>query len=93
MADVNGDGLATALSKVKEVAGEITGKAETFVCDVSKEAQVEAMVKHVDAWGGLDVIFNNAGIMHAKVRSFPVVMCSSYWIYYKSTLLTLAGIG
>jgi hypothetical protein len=25
------------------------------------------MVTEVDAWGGLDVIFNNAGIMHAKV--------------------------
>ena len=37
------------------------------MCDVSKEAEVEAMVKHVDAWGGLDVIFNNAGIMHAQV--------------------------
>jgi NAD(P)-dependent dehydrogenase (short-subunit alcohol dehydrogenase family) len=37
------------------------------VCDVSKEAQVEEMVKKTDAWGGLDVIFNNAGIMHAKV--------------------------
>lgn len=23
------------------------------------------MVAHVDSWGGLDVIFNNAGIMHA----------------------------
>lgn len=23
------------------------------------------MVEHVDSWGGLDVIFNNAGIMHA----------------------------
>lgn len=32
---------------------------------MSKEAQVEAMVAEVDAWGGLDVIFNNAGIMHA----------------------------
>jgi NAD(P)-dependent dehydrogenase (short-subunit alcohol dehydrogenase family) len=24
------------------------------------------MVEHVDSWGGLDVIFNNAGIMHAR---------------------------
>ena len=67
MADINGVALASALSKVKEIVGQVPGKAETFVCDVSKEDQVEAMVKHVDAWGGLDVIFNNAGIMHAKV--------------------------
>lgn len=24
------------------------------------------MVEHLDSWGGLDVIFNNAGIMHAR---------------------------
>lgn len=36
-------------------------------CDVSKEDQVQKMVEHLDSWGGLDVIFNNAGIMHADV--------------------------
>jgi len=69
LADINGDALASALSKVKGVVGQVPGRAETFLCDVSKEDQVEAMVKHVDAWGGLDVIFNNAGIMHANVRT------------------------
>ncbi|KAF8428337.1 hypothetical protein EV426DRAFT_528503 [Tirmania nivea] len=66
LADINGEALASALSKAMEILGQVPGKAETFVCDVSKENQVEAMVKHVDAWGGLDVIFNNAGIMHSK---------------------------
>jgi NAD(P)-dependent dehydrogenase (short-subunit alcohol dehydrogenase family) len=47
------------------------------VCDVSKEAEVEEMVKKTDAWGGLDVIFNNAGIMHAKVRRPPALPHSS----------------
>jgi len=69
LADVNGDALVNALSKAREVVGQVPGKSETFLCDVSKEDQVEAMVKHVDGWGGLDVIFNNAGIMHAKVRT------------------------
>ncbi len=35
------------------------------VCDVSKEADVQALVEHVDSWGGVDIMFNNAGIMHA----------------------------
>lgn len=35
-------------------------------CDVSKEDQVKATVEALDPWGGLDVIFNNAGIMHAR---------------------------
>ena len=36
------------------------------VCDVSKEDQVKAVVESLDAWGGVDVMFNNAGIMHAR---------------------------
>jgi len=66
LADVNVGALHATLSKVKALVGDVTGKAEAFVCDVSKEAEVERMVKCVDAWGGLDVIFNNAGIMHAQ---------------------------
>jgi len=40
-------------------------KVEVMVCDVSKESNVKACVDHLDAWGGIDIIFNNAGIMHA----------------------------
>jgi NAD(P)-dependent dehydrogenase (short-subunit alcohol dehydrogenase family) len=35
------------------------------VCDVSRESEIEAAVARLDAWGGLDIMFNNAGIMHA----------------------------
>lgn len=66
MTDISGPGLEKALNKVNEVVPERSGKVETRVVDVSKEAEVEAAVAHLDAWGGLDVIFNNAGIMHAK---------------------------
>lgn len=33
---------------------------------MSKEAQVQELVEAVDSWGGVDVMFNNAGIMHAR---------------------------
>lgn len=33
---------------------------------MSKEAQVQALVEALDASGGVDVMFNNAGIMHAR---------------------------
>lgn len=36
----------------------------TFVCDISKESEVEAMIAHsVDTFGRLDVLVNNAGVM------------------------------
>jgi len=64
IADISEPALAKAVSKVKEI---LPGhpRLETMKCDVSKEADVEAMVAHVDSWGGVDIIFNNAGIMHA----------------------------
>jgi 3-oxoacyl-[acyl-carrier protein] reductase len=52
--DIDGD-LAN------EVAGEVGGAG--FVCDVSKPANVEQMVKDVVAqFGRLDILVNNAGI-------------------------------
>ncbi|KAI5847482.1 hypothetical protein BZA05DRAFT_124050 [Tricharina praecox] len=65
MADVNKEQLDKAVATVGKfnTAG---AKVVGYVCDVSKEDQVKAMVESVDEWGGLDVIFNNAGIMHAQ---------------------------
>lgn len=64
MADISEPALAKALAKVKEVVPS-SPRVETIRCDVSKESDVAAMVSTVDSWGGVDVIFNNAGIMHA----------------------------
>ncbi|KAK3014212.1 hypothetical protein RJ639_008957 [Escallonia herrerae] len=51
---------AEEVSKEIEVSG---GQALTFGGDVSKEADVEAMIKTaVDAWGTVDILINNAGI-------------------------------
>lgn len=64
MADISAPALDKAKAKLLQL---VPGAAvSTTLCDVSKEAQVQAMVESLDAAGGLDVIFNNAGIMHAK---------------------------
>lgn len=66
MADINPTTLATGLLKARNFA---TGaKIGTFIVDVSKEDQVEAMVAEAEKLfgGGIDVIFNNAGIMHPE---------------------------
>ena len=66
MADVSEGALDKALPKVHTAVTDLNTKVETFVCDVSKESQVEDMVQQLDSWGGVDIIFNNAGIMHAQ---------------------------
>ncbi|EJT79824.1 3-oxoacyl-[acyl-carrier-protein] reductase [Gaeumannomyces tritici R3-111a-1] len=63
MADISPEALTKAQAKVKSLVPG--AKVETVKCDVSKEAEVKAMVESLDSWGGLDVMFNNAGIMHA----------------------------
>ncbi|CAK9137379.1 unnamed protein product [Ilex paraguariensis] len=57
---------ARSSKEAVEVCKEIEacgGQALTFGGDVSKEADVEAMIKTaVDAWGTVDILINNAGI-------------------------------
>jgi NAD(P)-dependent dehydrogenase (short-subunit alcohol dehydrogenase family) len=66
MTDVNAAALEKALLKVKAVVPQPQGCVDIKVVDVSKEDQVEAAVLYLDSWGGVDVMFNNAGIMHPK---------------------------
>ncbi|KFK44498.1 hypothetical protein AALP_AA1G264900 [Arabis alpina] len=57
---------ARSSKEAEEVSKQIEeygGEAITFGGDVSKEADVEAMMKTaVDKWGTIDVVVNNAGI-------------------------------
>lgn len=69
LSDINEAGLQTAVSQVKSFLSEELAaslKIEYKVADVSKEADVKALVDAVEAWGGIDVMFNNAGIMHSQ---------------------------
>lgn len=66
MTDINGQGLEKAATKAREVVPGFPGKLATRVVDVSKEADVDAAVRELDEWGGVDIMFNNAGIMHPK---------------------------
>jgi len=47
----------------KRIAGELGGTARFVATDVSREADVEqAVATSVEVFGGLDVMFNNAGV-------------------------------
>lgn len=67
MLDISVPALERAAEKVKELVPEM--KDPQFIrikrCDVSKEADVQAAIESLDDVGGIDIIFNNAGIMHA----------------------------
>lgn len=63
MLDVSEPALAKALAKVKELVPNAP-RLNTMKCDVSKEADVKAAVESQDQYGGIDIMFNNAGIMH-----------------------------
>ena len=66
MADISEPALERALAKVQEILPGIDPtQITTIKCDVCKEAAVQAMVESQDRHGGIDIIFNNAGIMHA----------------------------
>jgi NAD(P)-dependent dehydrogenase (short-subunit alcohol dehydrogenase family) len=64
MCDISEPAMAKAITKARECAPHAVGRLESLKCDVTKESDVQAAVEKLDAWGGLDVIFNNAGIMH-----------------------------
>ena len=64
MSDISEPALERAVAKVISILPEHP-RLETTRCDVSKESDVAAMVSKLESWGGVDVMFNNAGIMHA----------------------------
>ncbi|KAI1617748.1 glucose 1-dehydrogenase [Exophiala viscosa] len=65
MTDISEPALAKAIEKVKEIVPD-PPRLSTLKCDVSKESDVAAAVESQDQYGGIDIMFNNAGIMHAK---------------------------
>lgn len=74
MTDISVPALEKALAKAKECAPSAGGKVEIAKVDVSKEADIETAVAKVDAWGGVDIMFNNAGIMHADDAGESIII-------------------
>src|SRR5690606_12852427 len=61
VSDINGDGAR----RVADVITQQGGKAIHIKGDVSKRADVKAMVKAaLDAHGRVDIMVNNAGVTH-----------------------------
>jgi len=61
VADISDKGGKATVSMIRDAGGE----ASFFCCDVSKPADVKAIVEFAEkTYGQLDVLFNNAGIFH-----------------------------
>lgn len=55
------------LREVKEEAGENGERIDILSCDVSREEDCKKTVEHaVEKWGGIDILFNNAGVLYAS---------------------------
>ena len=71
------DKLEEVAAKIREAGGEVL----PVPCDVSKNADVEAMVaKVVEAFGKIDVLVNNAGVLEAGLK--PIDTCTDEDLEY-----------
>lgn len=71
----NGFGDAREIEKMQsEVASEFDVQTLYHNADMSKPAEIEAMMKAAaEKFGGVDILVNNAGIQHvANIEDFPV---------------------
>ncbi|MFS8197778.1 SDR family NAD(P)-dependent oxidoreductase [Streptomyces sp. CWNU-52B] len=78
------------LARAERVAVEIReggGTAEPYACDVADRTAVEAAVRTaVDAFGGLDVLVNNACACHADPASFEEYEDAPWYEDFEVTL-------
>lgn len=65
VSDVNGDGAEEVAREIKGSGGE----AVAVATDVSREVEVKAMI---EAFGRLDVLFNNAGVGYSAADRFTM---------------------
>ena len=89
MADINATG-------VSEVAAGYGGNATPVTCDVSRKADVDALVRAAtEAFGGVDIMVNNAGTTHHNQSLLDVTEVEFDRIYavnVKSIYLTTLAV-
>ena len=89
VADVNAEACETAAAAAREVAAG-AGDAFAVRCDVTREAEVrEAIAATAKRYGGLHVLYNNAGIMMAEDGS---VVDTEEWVWDRTLAVNLKGI-
>jgi NAD(P)-dependent dehydrogenase (short-subunit alcohol dehydrogenase family) len=89
VADVNAEACEAAAAAAREGAAG-SGEALALPCDVTRDAEVrEAIAATVARYGGLHVLYNNAGIMMAEDGS---VVDTEEWVWDRTLAVNLKGI-
>ena len=89
VADLNAEVCEKAAAAAREEAGG-SGDAFAVPCDVTKDADVKrAIAATVKRYGGLHVLYNNAGIMMAEDGS---VIDTEEWVWDRTLAVNLKGI-
>ena len=87
--DVNAEACNSAAEAAREGAAG-GGDALAVPCDVTRDADVrQAIATTVTRYGGLHVLYNNAGIMMAEDRS---VVDTEEWVWDRTLAVNLKGI-
>lgn len=66
VADLDEVGREGGTPTAEAINAQFPAMAKFVACDVSKVDQLEALVAVAEAWGGLDVMVNNAGILQKE---------------------------
>ncbi|MEM9778667.1 MAG: SDR family oxidoreductase [Pseudomonadota bacterium] len=66
VADLSETGREGGTPTADQINAEWPGMARFVSCDVSKIADLEALVAVAEDWGGLDIMVNNAGILRKE---------------------------
>jgi NAD(P)-dependent dehydrogenase (short-subunit alcohol dehydrogenase family) len=89
VADVNAEACETAAAAARQGAAG-SGDAFAVRCDVTRESDVrDAIGATVKRYGGLHVLYNNAGIMMAEDHS---VVDTEEWVWDRTLAVNLKGI-
>lgn len=81
-ADLNEQGIQKTVAKITEMVGQ--DRAIAVKVDVSKEDQVKHLVDTaVKTFGKLNIMFNNAGIMHPEDDNALTTQERIWYVSYK----------